>query len=130
MLKIIVAVGNDVLVSIPDGEVIRVAKKLLLYGEEIKEMLGVKMFNVDNIQPGNYPGFAEYEKKPIRVKAVRIDEPFEVTTANGIVKGNLGDYLIISNNGHRYPVPPECMRDNYEIKYLIGASRPRAAADC
>ena len=53
-------------------------------------------------------------KKPVEVKAVKIEEPFEVETLEGTMKGNPGDYLIEGVNGEMYPIKPNIFEKTYQ----------------
>jgi len=52
-------------------------------------------------------------KKPIVIKAVRMDKDFEVQTPEGIVKGKVGDYLLEGVAQEVYP----CRKDIFERTY-------------
>lgn len=49
------------------------------------------------------PTASWYVKKPVRVRAVQIDEPFRVHTLHGVVEAKAGDFLVESINGDLYP---------------------------
>jgi hypothetical protein len=46
--------------------------------------------------------FKPYMRKPIRIRALRIFEPFAVKTLEGIEHGKAGDFLIIGAEGEKY----------------------------
>ena len=52
-------------------------------------------------------------KKPITVKALQMNESFEVITLEGKMHGNAGDYLICGINHELYP----CAKDIFEKTY-------------
>jgi len=58
-------------------------------------------------------------KKPIEVQACQINEPFEVHTLEGVMKGNSGDYLMIGIKGEYYPCAKDIFEASYENKYSI-----------
>lgn len=43
-------------------------------------------------------------KKPIPVKCIQLEEPFEVETMEGIMQGKAGDWLIVGIHGEMYPI--------------------------
>ena len=55
-----------------------------------------------------------YIKKPIPIKAVQINEPFEVTTLEGIFHAKAGDYLIEGVKGEFYSCDKEIFESSYE----------------
>ncbi|MDQ3021625.1 MAG: hypothetical protein M3R36_13805 [Bacteroidota bacterium] len=59
--------------------------------------------------------FKKAVKKPIAIKCIQIDEPFEVETMEGIMKGKKGDYLIIGIHGEMYPIDKEIFIKTYDI---------------
>ncbi|MDB5226808.1 MAG: hypothetical protein JWN78_1001 [Bacteroidota bacterium] len=68
-------------------------------------------------QNNNIPdlAFKKAVKKPIPVRCIQINEPFEVETLEGKVKGNAGDWLIVGINGEMYPVANEIFYKTYDI---------------
>ncbi|MDC7999850.1 hypothetical protein POV26_02275 [Aequorivita todarodis] len=59
--------------------------------------------------------FRTAKKKPIAIKCVQIDEPFEVETMEGTMKGKAGDWLMIGVNGEKYA----CDREIFEKTYML-----------
>lgn len=57
----------------------------------------------------------KYIKKPIPIEAVQINEPFEVQTMEGLMKGKAGDYLITGVRGEQYPCDKEIFEETYEL---------------
>lgn len=57
----------------------------------------------------------KYIKKPIPIEAVQINEPFEVKTMEGLMKGKAGDYLITGVRGEQYPCDKEIFEETYEL---------------
>lgn len=68
------------------------------------------------IDGDNYPEskFSKFKKLPKIVRAVRMDEPFTVTTLEGVVQGEAGDYLMIGVEGERYPCRASIFAESYE----------------
>lgn len=60
--------------------------------------------------------FLQAVKKPIAVKCIQIDEPFEVETMEGIMQGKTGDWLIVGIHGEMYPIDKEIFEKTYDIK--------------
>jgi hypothetical protein len=54
-----------------------------------------------------------YRKKPIVVEAVRLIDPIAIATLEGVMIGNVGDWLITGVNGEKYP----CKNDIFEKTY-------------
>ncbi len=59
--------------------------------------------------------FQKAVKKPIQVRCIQIDEPFEVETMEGVLQGKKGDYLMIGIHGEMYPVEREIFLKTYDI---------------
>lgn len=55
------------------------------------------------------------KKKPISIKCAQIDEPFEVETMEGIMKGKAGDWLMIGVNGEKYVCDNAIFKKTYDI---------------
>lgn len=77
----------------------------------------MKRFNADKITVTNFEGMSKYRKKPLDVHAVQMNFPegFKVTSKEGIVKGQKGDYLIIGKAGEKYMCPKDSFDQEYEI---------------
>ena len=54
-------------------------------------------------------------KKPIPIKCIQIDEPFEVESMEGLVTGKAGDWLMIGVNGEKYVCDNEIFQKTYDI---------------
>jgi hypothetical protein len=54
-------------------------------------------------------------KKPVVVRCIQINEPFEVETMEGVLKGKKGDYLMIGIHGEMYPIDKKIFKKTYEI---------------
>ena len=66
---------------------------------------------------GNPPKlkFRKAVKKPIPIKCIQIDEPFEVKTMEGLMKGKKGDWLMIGIHGEMYPCDQSIFNQTYEL---------------
>jgi len=60
-------------------------------------------------------GWRWYRKKPIRVKAIRMDCPFRVETMEGWLKGKTGDYLIQGVKGELYLCDAKIWKLTYDL---------------
>jgi hypothetical protein len=54
-------------------------------------------------------------KKPIPIFARKIDEPFEVETTEGLMKGQAGDWLMQGVSGELYICPNSIFNRSYDI---------------
>ena len=54
-------------------------------------------------------------KKPIPIKCIQINEPFEVQTMEGVMKGKKGDWLMVGITGEMYPCDDEIFRRTYDL---------------
>lgn len=55
------------------------------------------------------------KKKPIIIKCCKMEEPFEVETLEGTMKGKKGDYLMVGVQGELYPCDTEVFDQTYDI---------------
>ncbi len=55
-----------------------------------------------------------YRTKPVVIEATRLAYPTEVTTLEGIIKGNPGDWLIVGVKGERYICKHDIFVRTYE----------------
>ncbi len=72
----------------------------------------MKRFLQDEIPKLN---FKKALKKPIPIKCIQIDEPFEVESMEGLVKGKKGDWLMIGINGEKYVCDASIFQKTYDI---------------
>jgi hypothetical protein len=56
----------------------------------------------------------EYVKKPVKIRAVKLECPVMIKTLEGVMVGNTGDYLIEGLEGEFYPCKPEIFLKTYE----------------
>ncbi len=59
--------------------------------------------------------FKEAIKKPIALRCVQINEPFEVQTMEGLMNGKKGDWLMIGVQGEMYPCDNLIFEKTYEL---------------
>ncbi|WP_410005265.1 PGDYG domain-containing protein [Aequorivita nionensis] len=59
--------------------------------------------------------FKKALKKPIPIKCIQIDEPFEVESMEGLVKGKKGDWLMVGINGEKYVCDAAIFKKTYDI---------------
>lgn len=59
--------------------------------------------------------FKTATKKPIPVKCAQINEPFEVETMEGTMKGKKGDWLMIGINGEKYVCDDGIFKKSYTL---------------
>lgn len=60
-----------------------------------------------------------YTKRPIAVRAMQINDNFEIGTLEGVMRGQPGDYLIQGIKGELYP----CKREIFEATYIAMIDR-------
>lgn len=60
------------------------------------------------------PNAKYYVKKPIAIRAIQINEPFEVITMEGTLTGKIGDYLMEGIHGELYPCDRTIFEESYE----------------
>ncbi|GAG88575.1 unnamed protein product [marine sediment metagenome] len=58
--------------------------------------------------------FNVYRKKPVKIKAVQMEEEFEVKTLEGVLRGKAGDYLLQGVKGELYPCDKGIFEETYE----------------
>lgn len=54
-----------------------------------------------------------YRKNPIVIQAEEIKEVIDIETLEGVMTGNVGDFLIIGVNGEKYPCKPDIFHKTY-----------------
>lgn len=55
------------------------------------------------------------KKKPIIVKAYQTDHELYITTLEGKMKAEKGDWIITGVNGEQYPCKPDVFTKTYDI---------------
>jgi hypothetical protein len=58
--------------------------------------------------------FRKYRKKPVVVEAYRTYEPVAIKTLEGVMRADVGDYIIRGVNGEVYPCKPDIFAKTYE----------------
>ncbi len=58
----------------------------------------------------------KYRKKPVVIEATRNDttEPISISTLEGIMIADPGDWIIVGVKGERYPCKPDVFEATYE----------------
>ena len=59
--------------------------------------------------------FQQAVKKPIPVKCLQLDEPFEVKTMEGVMQGKKGDWLMVGISGELYPCDDAIFKKTYDL---------------
>lgn len=59
--------------------------------------------------------FAKARKKPISIRCYQIDEPFEVETLEGTMKGKKGDWLMVGVDNEMYACDQIIFKKTYDI---------------
>lgn len=59
--------------------------------------------------------FQKAAKKPIPVRCIQLEEPFQIETMEGLMQGKAGDYLIIGIKGEMYPCDKTVFEETYDI---------------
>jgi len=58
--------------------------------------------------------FKRYRKRPVVIRAKKMEKSFTVRTMEGKLRGKAGDYLVIGVKGEKYPVDREIFEETYE----------------
>lgn len=56
----------------------------------------------------------KYRKKPVVIEAYQTDTEFDITTLEGVMHANIGDYIITGVHGEIYPCKPDIFEETYE----------------
>lgn len=59
--------------------------------------------------------FKKAVKKPIPIKCIQINEPFQVETLEGTMMGKKGDWLMVGVSGEMYPCDKVIFKKTYSI---------------
>ncbi|MGB5236639.1 MAG: hypothetical protein WBM43_06175 [Flavobacteriaceae bacterium] len=59
--------------------------------------------------------FKEAIKKPIPIRCVQINEPFEVETLEGTLSAKAGDWLMVGINGEMYAIDQQIFQKTYDL---------------
>lgn len=55
-----------------------------------------------------------FRKKPITIEAFQTEEELYIETLEGVMKANVGDWIIKGIKGEYYPCKPDVFWDTYE----------------
>lgn len=56
-----------------------------------------------------------YRKKPVIVTAYQTDKEMDISTLEGTMHANDGDWIITGVNGEQYPCKPDIFEKTYEL---------------
>jgi hypothetical protein len=73
------------------------------------ETLQFKQYKIPDLN------FEKAIKKPIAIKCTQINEPFEVETMEGTMKGKKGDWLMVGVNGEMYACDQSIFKKTYKL---------------
>jgi hypothetical protein len=59
--------------------------------------------------------YSQAVKKPLPIRCIQIDEPFEVETMEGVMTGKKGDWLMVGIQGELYPCDREIFEKTYDL---------------
>ena len=55
-----------------------------------------------------------YRKKPVVIEAYQTDKAMEIYTLEGVMKADVGDWIITGIQGEQYPCKPDIFEATYE----------------
>jgi hypothetical protein len=84
-----------------------------LPGSEGSGNNAVKHFSKDSVPD---LAFKMATKKPIAIRCYQMDQPFEVETMEGVLRGRAGDYLMVGVNNELYPCAKEVFDKTYSMQ--------------
>jgi hypothetical protein len=73
--------------------------------------LQITQENVKDMIP---QGWGRWKKKPVVIRAVKMDKEFWIATREGVIKGNKDDYLIEGVEGELYPCDSKIFHKTYQ----------------
>jgi hypothetical protein len=56
----------------------------------------------------------KFRKKPIVIEAYQTDKELFIPTLEGVMKADVGDYIITGVKGEKYPCKPDIFEATYE----------------
>jgi hypothetical protein len=59
--------------------------------------------------------FTKAIKKPIAIECIQINEPFEVESKEGLMKGKPGDWLMVGVKGELYICDKDIFEESYNL---------------
>lgn len=89
-------------------------KKVLEIFDIINQVKKMKCKVCMKIDPDK---FEAYQKLPVIVGAFQTDKEMEIETLEGIMKANVGDYIIKGVEGEIYPCKPDIFEKTYKKVY-------------
>ena len=57
----------------------------------------------------------KYRKKPVIIDAYQTNVELEISTLEGTMKANPGDWIITGVKGEKYPCKPDIFEASYEL---------------
>lgn len=79
------------------------------------DLKGVKLPNGDGFDAHNFYVYStKYKKRPVVIRALKLEIPVTVETLEGVMTGDIGDYLIEGVAGEFYPCKPDIFKISYE----------------
>ena len=88
---------------------------------EERDELGEKAWNTELIRKAlavfvekKEPSWGKYRKRPVVIEAYQTDKEMEISTLEGTMKANVGDWIIKGVNGELYPCKPDIFAKTYE----------------
>ena len=75
----------------------------------------MKRFCQHKLSQFNGKAILKVRKKPIIIEAIEINEPFEVETMEGVMKGKAGDFLMKGIDGELYVCDRDIFFRTYDI---------------
>jgi uncharacterized protein (UPF0303 family) len=61
---------------------------------------------------------AKYRKKPVVIEAFQTDHELFITTLEGTMRADPGDWIITGVKGEQYPCKPDIFEATYELAEL------------
>jgi hypothetical protein len=56
----------------------------------------------------------KFRKKPVIIEAYQTDKEIFIETLEGVMKADVGDWIITGVNGEKYPCKPDIFAKTYE----------------
>jgi len=56
----------------------------------------------------------KFKKRPVVIEAQRLDQRIEIETMEGVMVGEIGDWLVTGVEGEQYPCKDRIFRKTYE----------------
>lgn len=69
----------------------------------------------DNFDEHDFEVYSDsYVKRPVKIRALKLEVPVLIYTLEGVMSGNVGDWLIEGVNGEFYPCKDDIFQKSYE----------------